>query len=355
MKNILNQIPIPLLAWYDECKRELPWRSDPAPYKVWLSEVMLQQTRVAAVLPYFTRFLDAYPTVTDLAAADLEDVYKLWQGLGYYSRAKSLHKTAQILCAQYDGAFPADYDALRTLPGIGDYTAAAIGSIAFGLPTPVVDGNVLRVVTRLTADESNILKQATKKRITVALAEIIPTKAAAAFNQAIMELGALVCLPNGAPLCANCPLAFCCRAYQEGSIQRYPVKTPKKPRRIEERTVYFVLNNGRLALRKRAEKGLLAGLYEYPNETGEPSWQISGKSKPQSLTAKHIFTHIEWRMTAVVIRTGEETLPDGWVWASAQELVQRYTVPSAFAGFSPLVVRLLAEADCAASYPLGAK
>jgi len=350
MKNILNQIPVPLLTWYAEHQRQLPWRSDPAPYKVWLSEIMLQQTRVAAVLPYFARFLEAYPTVADLAAAESESVLKLWEGLGYYSRATSLHKTAQTLCAQYGGEFPADYEALRALPGIGDYTAAAIASIAFGLPTPVVDGNVLRVVTRLTADSGDVLKQPTKRRITAALADIIPTKAAAAFNQGIMELGALVCLPNGAPLCEKCPLAFCCRAYADGTIARFPVKTPRKPRRIEQRTVYFVLNNGRLALRKRAERGLLAGLYEYPNELGEPTWKISGKYRTQSLTAKHIFTHIEWHMTAVLIRTDDETLPAGWLWASAQELVQRYTVPSAFAGFSPLVVRLLAEADCAASY-----
>ena len=349
MKDILNQIPVPLLAWYAEHQRELPWRSDPAPYKVWLSEIMLQQTRVAAVLPYFARFLEAFPAVSDLAAADLEQVYKLWQGLGYYARARSLHKTAQILCDEYGGAFPANYAALRTLPGIGDYTAAAIGSIAFGLPTPVVDGNVLRVVTRLTADDGDVLKQPTKRRITAALTEIIPTKAAAAFNQAIMELGALVCLPNGAPLCERCPLAFCCEAYQTGTIGRYPVKTPKKPRRIEERKVYFICNGGRLALRRRAEKGLLAGLYEYPNEVREPDWYIDGDYEPQSLTAKHIFTHIEWHMTAVVVRTAEAALPAGWVWASAEDLARRYTVPSAFSGFSLLVERLLAEAtgaDC---------
>ena len=349
MKNILNQIPVPLLAWYEEHRRELPWRSDPAPYRVWLSEIMLQQTRVAAVLPYFARFLDAFPTVADLAAADLEQVYKLWQGLGYYSRARSLHKAAQILCDQYDSVFPADYAALRALPGVGDYTAAAIGSIAFGLPTPVVDGNVLRVVTRLTADDGDVLKQPTKKRITAALTEIIPTKAAAAFNQAIMELGALVCLPNGAPLCENCPLAFCCKAYQTDTIARYPVKTPKKPRRIEERTVYFLCNGGRLALRKRPEKGLLAGLYEYPNEIDEPDWHIDGSYEPQSLAAKHIFTHIEWHMTAVVIRTEETVLPDGWVWSSARQLTQQYTVPNAFSGFSPLVERLFAESADAES------
>ena len=350
MKNTLNQIPVPLLTWYEEHKRTLPWRSDPVPYKVWLSEIMLQQTRVAAVLPYFARFLEACPTVSHLAAAELDSVFKLWQGLGYYSRARSLHKTAQILCDQYGGEFPADYDALRALPGIGDYTAAAISSIAFGLPTPVVDGNVLRVVTRLTADNGDVLKQPTKRRITAALADVIPTKAAAAFNQAMMELGALICLPNGAPLCKNCPLAFCCQAYGDDTMHCYPVKPPKKPRRIEERTVYFVLHNRRLALRQRPEKGLLAGLYEYPNECEAPTWHISGHCEPQSLIAKHIFTHIEWHMTAVIIRTNDEALPAGWLWATRQELARQYTIPSAFSAFSPLVEQLFAEPDSPISF-----
>ncbi len=197
----LEQLPIPLLEWYNEHKRDLPWRSDPTPYKVWLSEIMLQQTRVAAVIGYFNRMVEQCPTVAELAALDEDILMKLWQGLGYYSRARSLHRTAKIITEQYSGQFPADYSAILALPGVGEYTAGAICSIAFGMPVPAVDGNVLRVVARITGDNTDISTPAMKKRVTEALREVIPTKAAGTFNQALMELGATVCLPNGTPQC----------------------------------------------------------------------------------------------------------------------------------------------------------
>lgn len=341
MEKQFEQIPVPLLQWYEEHRRILPWRSEPTAYRVWLSEIMLQQTRVAAVLPYFNRFVEQFPTVTDLANAPLDTVLKLWQGLGYYSRARSLHRTAAIIRDEYGGVFPADYEKILALPGIGDYTASAICSIAFDMPTPVVDGNVLRVVTRLNGDERDILKNATKRDIKEQLEAIIPVHAASAFNQAMMELGALVCLPNGAPACEACPLGFCCHAHLTDTVARYPYKTAKKPRRLEERMVYIVVYDGCVALRRRAETGLLAGLYELPNELDEPDWQIAGERELQNLRAKHIFTHIEWHMHCVVIHAQEQTLPQGWLWSNWEELTRHYAIANAFSKFMPLVKQLI--------------
>lgn len=223
----LEQLPIPLLLWYREHARVLPWRQDPTPYRVWVSEIMLQQTRVAAVLDYYRRFLQAAPTVQDLAALPEDALMKLWQGLGYYSRARNLQKAARQIVEDWGGVFPNTYEGIRSLAGVGDYTAGAIASIAFGIPVPAVDGNVLRVVTRLTADPSDILAASTKKRITAALQQVIPTAQPGQFNQAMMELGATVCLPNGAPLCEKCPAAEFCQAFQQGRTGEFPVKAPK--------------------------------------------------------------------------------------------------------------------------------
>ena len=269
MMKELNQRPIPLLLWYRENARVLPWRSDPTPYRVWISEIMLQQTRVAAVLDYYRRFLEAVPTVADLAALPEDALMKLWQGLGYYSRARNLQKAARQIMESFGGVFPNTYDGIRSLAGVGDYTAGAVASIAFGLPVPAVDGNVLRVVTRITGDPGDITAPAVKRRITESLRQIIPTEAPGQFNQAMMELGATVCLPNGAPLCDRCPAAEFCRARLEDRIGQLPVKAPKKARRIERRSVYLIVSEQGVALRRRPDKGLLAGLWEYPNELAE--------------------------------------------------------------------------------------
>ena len=242
MMKELNQLPIPLLLWYRENARVLPWRSDPTPYRVWISEIMLQQTRVAAVLDFYRRFLEAVPTVADLAALPEDALMKLWQGLGYYSRARNLQKAARQIMENFGGVFPNTYDGIRSLAGVGDYTAGAVASIAFGLPVPAVDGNVLRVVTRVTGDAGDITAPAVKRRITEALRQIIPTEAPGQFNQAMMELGATVCLPNGAPLCGRCPAAEFCRARLEDRIGQLPVKAPKKARRIERRSVYLIVS-----------------------------------------------------------------------------------------------------------------
>lgn len=336
MKNKLNALPIPLLEWYHENARVLPWRSDPTPYHVLVSELMLQQTRVAAVIGYYGRFMAALPDIAALAAVNEDALLKLWQGLGYYNRARNLRKAAGQIVEDFGGEFPKSYEGLLALAGVGEYTAGAIGSIAMGLPTPAVDGNVLRVVTRVTGDIGDITKPDTKKRITAALQEIIPRKMPGDFNQALMELGATVCLPNGAPKCEICPAASFCTAHKEGRTAELPVKAPKKARRTEERTVYLIFKENQVALRRRPDKGLLAGLWEYPNTlTGEEP-PIVLEDVEFAAVGKHIFTHIEWHMTAYTARTAGE-LPGGWVWADRAALDRDYAVPNAFQGFEAVI------------------
>ena len=341
MHTQLSALPIPLLLWYREHARTLPWRSDPTPYHVWLSEIMLQQTRVAAVLDYYRRFLEAAPTVEQLAALPEDQLMKLWQGLGYYSRARNLQKAARQILENHGGRFPNTYADIRALAGVGDYTAGAISSIAFGLPQPAVDGNVLRVTARICAHREDISSPAMKKKVTDALAQIIPLDAPGDFNQAMMELGATVCLPNGAPLCDRCPAASFCRAHLENLTDQIPVKAPKKPRRIEHRQVWLLFHGHSVALRRRPQKGLLAGLWEYPNEEEAQGFLEGLGLAPGALepvgTGKHIFSHIEWHMTALAGELDDPTLPEGWVWADRAGLRDRYAVPNAFQAFSPYV------------------
>ena len=334
----LEQLPIPLLEWYRDNARTLPWREDPTPYHVWLSEIMLQQTRVAAVLGYYQRFLEEAPDAAALAALDEERLMKLWQGLGYYNRARNLQAAARQIMTEHGGVFPSDYESVRALKGVGDYTAGAICSIAFGQPVPAVDGNVLRVVSRITGDAGDITTPAMKKRVTEELAAVIPVECPGAFTQAMMELGATVCLPNGAPLCGRCPAREFCAALQEDRIASLPVKAPKKARRVEERTVWLILREGRVALRRRPDKGLLAGLWEYPNGTEDALPEgITAEQIEFGCTAKHIFTHIEWHMTARIVTAADDSLPAGWVWADSRELTERYAIPGAFEAMTRLV------------------
>ena len=336
----LEQLPIPLLEWYRDNARTLPWREDPTPYHVWVSEIMLQQTRVAAVLGYYARFMEEVPDVAALAALPEERLMKLWQGLGYYNRARNLQAAARQIMTDHGGEFPSDYEAVRALNGVGDYTAGAICSIAFGRPVPAVDGNVLRVVSRITGDRGDITTAAMKKRVSQALEAVIPLQAAGEFTQAMMELGATVCLPNGAPLCDRCPARGFCTALREDLVDKLPVKTPKKARKIEERTVWLLFHEGKVALRKRPDKGLLAGLWEYPNELTPVlprEWGVEPVSDEFGCTAKHIFTHIEWHMTARVVKLENSTLPDGWVWADRYDLKHRYAIPNAFDGVAHLI------------------
>ena len=335
--NQLEQLPIPLLEWYRENARVLPWRSDPTPYHVWISEIMLQQTRVAAVLEYYRRFMEALPTVADLAAVEEDRLMKLWQGLGYYNRARNLQKAARQVMERFGGVFPGRYEDILTLAGVGEYTAGAVASIAFGVPVPAVDGNVLRVAARITGDERDITRPQTKAAVGAALQAVMPLQAPGDFNQALMELGATVCLPNGAPLCQRCPAGAFCAARREGRTADLPVKAPKKPRRVEERTVFLIFSGGKVALRRRPARGLLAGLWEYPNEPAGAPCPVEALRLEDGPAGKHIFSHIEWHMTACIVTAAGETLPRGWVWADRAALEREYAVPNAFRAFDRAV------------------
>ena len=334
-------LPDLLLPWYEENKRELPWRQDQQPYHVWLSEIMLQQTRVEAVKPYYQRFLATLPEIRDLASCDDETLLKLWEGLGYYSRARNLRKAAKMIITEYGGIFPCTYEEILKLPGIGEYTAGAIASICFDQRTPAVDGNVLRVITRLSAYYGDILDQKVKREISRALADIYPEHNSGRFTQALMELGAVVCIPRGKPECANCPLINLCNAYQQGIWEQLPVKRPKKQRTVQELTVFLLSVGGKLALRKRKEKGLLAGLWEFPNTLGALSaqeaigqaeaWHCAPVDIQQCVHRSHCFTHIQWEMTGYVIQCREKA--ECFSWFDEEELIANVSVPSAFRQF----------------------
>ncbi len=302
---------------------------------------MLQQTRTETVKTYYLRFLERLPTIADLAVCPDDELNKLWEGLGYYSRARNLKKAAQIVAGQYGGHFPEDYASVRALPGIGDYTAGAVCSICFERKTPAVDGNVLRVWSRLCASYEDILKPETKRAAAETLATVYPEGRCGDFTQALMELGALVCRPNGEPDCAACPLRSICRAAAEGLWTELPVRAKKRPRREEERTVFLLECGGKYAILKRTAKGLLSGLWEFPNVEGKrtleealtqaEAWDCRPRMVQKSVERVHIFTHITWKMTGYVIAC--ETRPDRFVWADEAELRVKYSLPTAFRKF----------------------
>ena len=351
---ILQELP----GWYHQQAgdRELPWRTSPTPYHTWLSEIMLQQTRATAVIPYYERFLEALPTIEALAHVDDERLMKLWQGLGYYSRARNLKKAAIIITEDYDGKLPDDFNALLKLPGIGRYTASAIGSIAFGQPWPAVDGNVLRVLSRTLASSADIALPAVKTAMEQALAPHYPEgKTASDLNQAFMDLGATICLPNGAPHCTRCPLEKICLAHAEGMEQELPIKSSPRQRRLEKHTILLLKQGNAIALHQRPSKGLLAGLWEFPNLPGKLStrdvktWlQEHGllAKKIQALpAAKHVFSHVEWQLSGWLVElvpasglsATEDKLPFNWV--TPEELAERYSLPSAFQYYFPYIYR----------------
>ena len=342
-QELLKQIPPLLLQWYDSSARVLPWREDPTPYRVWVSEIMLQQTRVEAVKPFYQRFLEAFPTVEALAAAPEDKLLKMWEGLGYYNRVRNLQRAAQVVVERYGGQVPASFEELRALPGIGEYTAGAIASIAFQLPVPAVDGNVLRVISRVLARSDNILDPKVKRRMEGEIREILPQRVGD-FNQSLMELGAMVCLPGGPPKCLVCPLRNLCRGYAQGVAEELPVKTKPKPRKKQARTLFLLFSQeGRVALRRRPEQGLLAGLWELPGTEGALSreeaaaWLAAqgvpvGELSPGP-EAKHVFSHVEWHMGSWVAQNVEEV--PGFVWVTREELRREYALPSAFKAFFP--------------------
>lgn len=332
----LKYIVEPLLLWFYQNKRDLPWRKTVNPYHIWVSEIMLQQTRVEAVKPYYERFLQTLPTVKDLAEADEETILKLWEGLGYYSRVRNMQKAAIQIMQEHDGVFPSDYSKLLKLKGIGPYTAGAVGSIAFHLPVPAVDGNVLRVMSRITADPSDISLQKTKKYWEERITEILPVEHPGDLNQALMELGATVCLPNGVPKCEICPIRKYCEAYRRNTVMLYPVKAEKKARLMEHLNVFFCIYENKIAIGKRSDKGLLSGLWELPNcqrDVAPPiALQELGILKAEiepMKSQKHIFTHVEWHMDCYFIKVSKKTSSE-LLWITKEEVEQNYTLPSAF-------------------------
>ena len=348
-QGLVAALPERLLPWYREHARALPWRRDQAPYHVWLSEIMLQQTRVEAVLGYYSRFLETCPDIPALAACPPEVLNKLWQGLGYYTRVRNLQKAAQCICRDYGGEFPRDIAAIRALPGIGPYTAGAIASICFEQPEPAVDGNLLRVAARVGGIAEDIMDARVRKRFRAMLTESIDCERPGEWNQAMMDLGATVCLPNGAPLCEKCPARAFCAAYQNGITDVLPVRAAKKPRRVEERTVFLLVRDGRLALRKRPAKGLLAGLWELPNVPGNldeagaaitlAQWGLTARTLTPVGAAKHIFSHVEWDMHGYLAAAESEN--NEFLWADGAAL-QAAAIPSAFRYYFDTAVRWLA-------------
>ena len=339
----LGQLVQPLLEWYPSHARELPWRSDPTPYHVWVSEIMLQQTRVEAVKPFYARFTEALPDVRALAECGEERLLKLWEGLGYYNRVRNMQTAAQTIMSDYGGVIPAEYEELLKLKGIGHYTAAAITSIAYGRPAAAVDGNVLRILMRAAEDDSDIAKQSVKTRVEQALQPVIPAQQAGMFTQAMMELGATVCVPNGAPFCEQCPWEKLCLAHAHGRVAALPVKAKPKARRIEYKTVLVVRDGDRVLLQKRPDKGLLAGLYELPYLEGTPTErEILDAVKQRGLSpirlqklpeAKHIFSHVEWRMSGYAILV-EEASDSGLLFVEPVDSERTYAIPAAYAAYA---------------------
>lgn len=339
-----GKIVAPLLAWYRVNRRLLPWREDREPYHVWVSEIMLQQTRVEAVIPYYRRFMARCPDIASLAACGEEELLKLWEGLGYYSRVRNMKKAAQEICEEYYGQFPAEYEEILALPGIGAYTAGAIASIAFGKAVAAVDGNVLRVVTRLTQDGHDIADAKFRRQVAKELERVYPAGACGDFTQSLMELGAVVCVPNGMPKCKECPLRFLCGAYRDQTQTQYPVRRSKAARKVQEKTVLILCYKDKIALNRRDAAGLLAGLWEIPNLDGFRTQQeaekwLAGKEiavkawkapRKEKGIIKHIFTHVEWHMMyriAVCEAVSEES---GFTWFTKEEIAQQVALPTAF-------------------------
>jgi len=341
-----------LLAWYEKNARALPWREGKEPYHVWLSEIMLQQTRVEAVKAYYLRFLRELPSVEALAAVPEEKLMKLWEGLGYYNRARNLQKAAKWIVKENQGVFPSEYNEILNLPGVGAYTAGAIASICFNQATPAVDGNVLRVMARITEDFACVDEPFVKKKIAVELEQLYldeiecPPESRGNFTQSLMELGATVCLPGGPPKCDICPAQHLCVAHKNGTELKLPVRAKRRERKKEDRTVFLLINADKIAIRQRTEKGLLSGLWELPNVSGKKSAAEATAIAAQwchpitiekSISRIHIFTHIQWHMTCYLLhcKVSEQgnLLPDDLTWVTRTRIEEEIPLPTAFKMF----------------------
>jgi len=335
-----TKLPKAFLGWYRENARDLPWRKDKNPYHVWLSEIMLQQTRVEAVKAYYIRFLKELPNIEQLSKVEEDKLLKLWEGLGYYNRVRNLQKAARVIMDNYDGVFPTDYHQILSLPGIGEYTAGAIASICYEQAAPAVDGNVLRVISRIIENYESIEKLVFKKQVSDRLKTVYPRGQCGDFTQSIMEIGAIVCLPNGTPKCVICPAESFCMAHKNNQEELLPVKKKKKARRIEEKTVFVLSCGDHIAIKQRMDESLLSGLWELPNipkvdmkeAIGIASqWGVSPIIIEKEIEKKHIFTHIEWRMTCYYLRCQTQT--EEFTWVSKEQLEKEFALPTAFRQF----------------------
>lgn len=341
LEQIYRQLPEALMPWFRKNARKLPWREDKEPYHVWLSEIMLQQTRVEAVKDYYIRFLKELPEMNDLAEVREEKLLKLWEGLGYYNRAKNLQKAARIVMSENNGVFPSEYSEILTLPGIGEYTAGAIASSCFDQPVAAVDGNVLRVISRMTESYEDILKPAVKRDVKLRLEQVYPATDCGTFTQSLMELGAIVCLPGGTPKCSICPAKAFCIANKNGTQMELPVKKKKKEKRIEERTVFVLNCKGKIALCRRAEQGLLAGMWEFPNVLGKQTaeqavktaedWGCRPVRLKKELVRSHVFSHVRWDMVCFYVDCECES--QALSWYENGDVAARIPLPTAFRQF----------------------
>lgn len=336
----MNNLSTLLLAWYQENKRDLPWRRDQDPYHVWISEIMLQQTRIEAVIPYYERFMKKIPSIHDLAVISEDELLKLWEGLGYYNRARNLKKAAQMIEEEYHGIFPNHYDDILKLPGIGEYTASAIASICFSLATPTVDGNVMRLFTRLNEDSRNVDLASTKKQIREELIPLMP-KDTGSFNEAMMELGEVICIPNGDARCEICPLKSICKSYNHQSWQNYPIRSEKKKQKELFYTVFLYSYQGKFAICKREKEQLLKNMWQFPNVLGKMTLKeirlylekehIDYQSIRKSISHTHVFTHQIWHMQAYLITLNNPI--DGYLLETKENMKEKYAIPTAFQPF----------------------
>lgn len=343
----MKTFQLALLKWYDNHARILPWRDNPTPYRVWVSEIMLQQTRVDTVKPYFEKFIKNVPDIQALAILPEEELLKLWEGLGYYSRAMNLKKAAILITEQFGGQIPSDVDKLKTLPGVGAYTSGAIASISFDKSVPAIDGNVLRVISRLTANQGDIIDKTVKREIEQNLIQLLPSARAGDFNQALMELGATVCVHGGSPKCEACPVQSFCAGYDQGIAAKLPVKGEKKARRIELKTVCIISYQDLYAIRQRVDSRLLANLWEFPLLEGHLSiqecteelkkWGITVDKIVPLTNAKHIFSHLEWHMIGYFITAIHITEHPALIWVTKKHIEQQYSIPSAFKKYKDIL------------------
>jgi len=339
-----------LLQWYDSSARNLPWRASTDPYSIWLSEIMLQQTRVDTVIEYYKNWLKIFPTIQDLANASEEQILRQWQGLGYYSRARNFHKAAKLIVEREQGQFPETAELWRTLPGVGEYTAAAIASIAYNQAIPVFDGNVIRVMTRIMGIKEDPTKKVVKDRLLQQSMKWISTVRPGDYNQAMMELGATICLPNGKPLCTSCPISQCCRISKSVEWRDIPLKKATVRKKVEQRTVFILRNQEKILIQKRADKGLLANLWELPNVEGYldqrevQAWLLTRNYSPTSIVQidqifKHVFSHIEWVMKLWLIDVENVLWGEQTDWISTKESKMQYAIPVAFSGLLDFVLK----------------